>query len=798
MQDASGSSSAAAAVRGMGEPSGAAPLPGVPTPDGHDNDGPGGAHASTSDPSAGTAKRARAKLPSLSAVRPGSSTGRGASASGAERGTASYVPSQLHGTLPGFRDPTQIAPQADEPPTRPLPTTATPAPAPPPPASATITPRGGSTTALHASLSTSASAAASSPPPPPGLRLSTPPGPATAIASRSGTPRRSAARSGGSFAGGSFAAFSAGSGLAPLPPQGSGAKPRGTPPLPSSPVPAAADSGDASPAASSLAVAGGLGGGSPLSAAAPPGGHDALSLRLHVLTFNMAGVAVSALPRGMFGGYRGADRPDVYAVCTQEACAEADLDRLLCEALPAPAYVKVGSRSLMDIGLQVYAIADVAPLVAVHDATTVATGIGNILGNKGGIAFSLMIASVSVLLVSSHLAAHDEFVDRRNADFHRICAGLPLPPRGGGEAGGSGSGGIFSGVEPEPPAGAPPPAPPLRAASQPPPAAATPARGAGAASLASPSTRGVGGDGGSGGFGCIRGAVSNVVSPVPRAASLPSLATAPARLRSIAGGGGVHSSGGFGFSSGSFGTHGPSALSPLRAATTANVQQQQQQQQQQQHPHVEYASAPGTPARCSGVHAHALRSASGSIGSGGLEVGSEGGGASPSPPSGVMRHVSSVSTMGDGGSSARGRAALEGHDVVVWAGDLNYRIKGTTAGVLAALTAGMHEVLLVNDQLRAEQRAGRAFVGFREQPLTFPPTFKHVMNSDEYNPKRVPSWTDRVLFMCNAHPGYCTLRPTYYTCVHEMKESDHRPVVAGFQMVVVPQNRQLGRASALS
>lgn len=48
--------------------------------------------------------------------------------------------------------------------------------------------------------------------------------------------------------------------------------------------------------------------------------------------------------------------------------------------------------------------------------------------------------------------------------------------------------------------------------------------------------------------------------------------------------------------------------------------------------------------------------------------------------------------------------------------------------------------------------------GFHEQPLNFLPTFKFNNNSDEYNLKRVPSYTDRVLFMCNSPPAYCALR----------------------------------------
>ena len=38
------------------------------------------------------------------------------------------------------------------------------------------------------------------------------------------------------------------------------------------------------------------------------------------------------------------------------------------------------------------------------------------------------LSGARLLLVNCHLAAHDEFVDRRNADYHRICAGLFSAP----------------------------------------------------------------------------------------------------------------------------------------------------------------------------------------------------------------------------------------------------------------------------------------------------------------------------------------------------------------------------------
>jgi hypothetical protein len=57
---------------------------------------------------------------------------------------------------------------------------------------------------------------------------------------------------------------------------------------------------------------------------------------------------------------------------------------------------------------------------------------------------------------------------------------------------------------------------------------------------------------------------------------------------------------------------------------------------------------------------------------------------------------------------------VEGADLTLWLGDLNYRINGSRPMVHFLLAAGMTEVLHANEQLRLQQRKGRVFqVGSR-------------------------------------------------------------------------------------
>ena len=52
-------------------------------------------------------------------------------------------------------------------------------------------------------------------------------------------------------------------------------------------------------------------------------------------------------------------------------------------------------------------------------------GVGNIVGNKGGVAVSATYRqNTRLLFVTSHFAAHDHKVQQRRADYLRISAGL--------------------------------------------------------------------------------------------------------------------------------------------------------------------------------------------------------------------------------------------------------------------------------------------------------------------------------------------------------------------------------------
>nr|XP_043614719.1 type IV inositol polyphosphate 5-phosphatase 3-like [Erigeron canadensis] len=126
---------------------------------------------------------------------------------------------------------------------------------------------------------------------------------------------------------------------------------------------------------------------------------------------------------------------------------------------------------------------------------------------------------------------------------------------------------------------------------------------------------------------------------------------------------------------------------------------------------------------------------------------------------------------------------IENHDRIIWLGDLNYRLNLSYEKTRDLIYKNDWPRLLECDQLIRELRKGRAFDGWSEGVLDFPPTYKYEQNSEKYigeHPKvgrRTPAWCDRILSF-----GKGIKQLSYRRA--ELKLSDHRPVTATYMIEV--------------
>ncbi|EFW22754.1 hypothetical protein D8B26_006333 [Coccidioides posadasii str. Silveira] len=122
------------------------------------------------------------------------------------------------------------------------------------------------------------------------------------------------------------------------------------------------------------------------------------------------------------------------------------------------------------------------------------------------------------------------------------------------------------------------------------------------------------------------------------------------------------------------------------------------------------------------------------------------------------------------------------HEICILNGDLNYRIDSIPRNtVLEAIKANNLPKLLDRDQLLASKRKNPGFRlrSFNEAPITFAPTYKYDVGTDNYDSsekKRSPAWCDRLLYR-----GVGRIKQLQYRR-HEVRVSDHRPVSGLFKM----------------
>jgi phosphatidylinositol-bisphosphatase len=119
-------------------------------------------------------------------------------------------------------------------------------------------------------------------------------------------------------------------------------------------------------------------------------------------------------------------------------------------------------------------------------------------------------------------------------------------------------------------------------------------------------------------------------------------------------------------------------------------------------------------------------------------------------------------------------------DHLFWMGDLNYRLNLDQGTVKKMLAENRIQDLLDYDQLVTEKKAQRAFVKFKEMPISFAPTYKFNIGTSNYDSsekKRCPSWCDRILWYENEvrDTEFC-ISPQMYLSLNSITSSDHKPV----------------------
>ena len=91
-----------------------------------------------------------------------------------------------------------------------------------------------------------------------------------------------------------------------------------------------------------------------------------------------------------------------------------------------PAYSLVAKKRRLEMELRVYALKDLVACISRITVSNEATGLGHVIGNKGGIAIALVAQDTSFCFLSAHFAAHQEKVLSRRENYYEIVSNLRL------------------------------------------------------------------------------------------------------------------------------------------------------------------------------------------------------------------------------------------------------------------------------------------------------------------------------------------------------------------------------------
>ena len=133
---------------------------------------------------------------------------------------------------------------------------------------------------------------------------------------------------------------------------------------------------------------------------------------------------------------------------------------------------------------------------------------------------------------------------------------------------------------------------------------------------------------------------------------------------------------------------------------------------------------------------------------------------------------------------------ISNFDKVFWMGDLNYRVhedngegehERVCRKVKEMIDKDQIDEILPEDQLNRQRRLGNVFQDFSEGQITFRPTFKYDVGTNNWDSSlknRTPAWCDRILWKGDEE----SITQIAYRSHPDFFISDHKPVSALFNV----------------